>query len=41
MTTLLRGSDEDFKNIFGANTPDEAWDVVKKYCNCLGLYCKC
>ena len=32
---LIRGSDEDFKNIFGANTPDEAWDVVRKYCNCL------
>ncbi len=33
--TLIRGSDEDFKNIFGANTPDEAWNVVRKYCNCL------
>lgn len=32
---LIRGSDEDFKNIFGANTPYEAWDVVRKYCNCL------
>lgn len=32
---LVRGSDEDFKNIFGANTPDEAWKVVSKYCNCL------
>jgi fructokinase len=35
MTTLLRGSDEDFKNIFGAGTPDEAWEVVNKYCKCL------
>ena len=35
MTSLLRGSDEDFKNIFGANTADEAWEVVKKYCKCL------
>jgi fructokinase len=35
MTTLLRGSDEDFKNIFGANTPDEAWDIVKNYCKSL------
>jgi len=35
MTTLLRGSDEDFKNIFGANTPDEAWDIAKKYCKSL------
>jgi fructokinase len=32
---LIRGSDEDFKNIFGANTPDEAWKVVSKYCNCM------
>jgi fructokinase len=32
---LIRGSDEDFKNIFRTSTPDEAWDVVKKYCNCM------
>jgi fructokinase len=32
---LVRGSNEDFKNIFGANTPDEAWNTVRKYCNCL------
>jgi fructokinase len=32
---LIRGSDEDFKNIFGAYTPDEAWKIVRKYCNCL------
>ena len=35
MTTLLRGSDEDFKNIFGAGSADEAWEVAKKYCKCL------
>jgi fructokinase len=35
MTSLLRGSDEDFKNIFGVNTPDEAWETVSKYCKCL------
>ena len=35
MASLLRGSDEDFKNIFGANNIDEAWEVVKKYCKCL------
>jgi fructokinase len=35
MATLLRGSDEDFKNIFGAGSPDEAWSVVKEYCKCL------
>jgi fructokinase len=32
---LIRGSDEDFKNIFGADTPDEAWNVVNKYCSCM------
>jgi fructokinase len=32
---LVRGSDEDFKNIFGANSPDEAWNVIKNYCNCM------
>jgi fructokinase len=35
MASLLRGSDEDFKNIFGANNPDEAWEVIHKYCKCL------
>jgi fructokinase len=35
MSTLLRGSDEDFKNIFGTVTADEAWEVAKKYCRCL------
>ena len=32
---LIRGSNEDFKNIFGADTPDEAWGIVKEYCNCM------
>lgn len=32
---LIRGSDEDFKNIFGANSPDEAWNIIKEYCNCM------
>ena len=35
LTSLLRGSDEDFKNIFGTDTPDEAWEVVREYCKCL------
>ena len=34
-SSLVRGSDEDFRNIFGANTPDEAWDEVRNYCKCL------
>jgi len=32
---LIRGSNEDFQNIYGASTPDEAWDVVKNYCSCM------
>jgi fructokinase len=32
---LIRGSNEDFKNIYGAGTPDEAWNVVKDYCSCM------
>jgi fructokinase len=32
---IVRGSDEDFGNIFGAGTADEAWESVKKHCNCL------
>jgi fructokinase len=35
MTSLLRGSDEDFNNIFGVNSPDEAWEAVKGFCKCL------
>jgi fructokinase len=35
MAGIVKGSDEDFRNIFGAVNADEAWDFVKKYCNCL------
>ena len=35
MASLIRGSDEDFRNIFGAGTPDEAWEAAGRYCNCL------
>lgn len=35
MASLIRGSDEDFRNLFGAETPDEAWEVVSQYCGCL------
>jgi fructokinase len=35
MASILRGSDEDFMNIFGAANPDEAWNIVKEYCKCL------
>jgi fructokinase len=32
MASVVRGSDEDFKNIFGAKTADEAYAEVRKYC---------
>jgi fructokinase len=35
LASLLRGSNEDFKNIFGVNNADEAWEVVRAYCKCL------
>ena len=35
MASIIRGSDEDFQNIFGASSPDKAWDVIKNYCNCM------
>lgn len=34
-TCIVRGSDEDFRNIFNAGTPDEAWEEVRNYCKCL------
>jgi len=33
--SVVRGSDEDFQNIFGGGNADEAWDAVRKYCACL------
>jgi fructokinase len=35
MAAIVRGSDEDFRNIFGAGTADEAWGIIKNYCSCL------
>lgn len=35
MASIVRGSDEDFVNIFGARTPDEAWEAVRSHCKCL------
>jgi fructokinase len=34
-TSLVRGSNEDFRNIFNLNTPDEAWEEVRHYCKCM------
>ena len=35
MASMVRGSDEDFLNIFGTPDPDAAWKVVRKYCKCM------
>jgi len=35
VSSLVRASDEDFRNIFNAYTPDEAWEEAKNYCKCL------
>jgi len=32
---IVRGSDEDFRNIFSANSADEAWEEVRNFCSCL------
>jgi fructokinase len=32
---IIRGSDEDFNNIFGSGNADEAWEAVKGSCPCL------
>jgi fructokinase len=33
--SIVRGSDEDFKNIFNAGSHEEAWKRVSNYCSCL------
>jgi len=35
MASVVRGSDEDFRNIFGAGSAGEAWEIVRDYCSCL------
>jgi fructokinase len=35
MAGIIRGSDEDFMNIFGTSTPDESWSVIRNYCSCM------
>jgi len=35
MASMIRGSDEDFQNIFGAVSSDDAWDVIRNFCNCM------
>jgi fructokinase len=33
--SIIRGSDEDFRYIFGAGSPDEAWSSARGFCDCL------
>ncbi|HEX2921798.1 MAG TPA: PfkB family carbohydrate kinase [Bacteroidales bacterium] len=35
MAEIIRGSDEDFRNIFGVNDVDSAWQSIEGYCKCL------
>jgi fructokinase len=35
MASIIRGSDEDFRNIFGAGSAEEAWEMIRNYCSCL------
>jgi fructokinase len=30
--SLVRGSDEDFLNIFGTKSADDSWEIVREYC---------
>ena len=32
MSNIVRGSDEDFETIFGAESADKAYNAIKKYC---------
>jgi fructokinase len=33
--SLVRGSDEDFRNIFGAENADSSWEIVREHCDCM------
>jgi fructokinase len=35
MSDIVRGSDEDFRNIFEADTPDETWKIINILCKCM------
>ena len=35
LANIIRGSDEDFRNIFGVKNPEEAWDCIRKINNCM------
>jgi len=33
--TIIRASDEDFRNIFGVVSADDAWEMAREHCSCL------
>jgi fructokinase len=35
MATIVRGSNEDFSNIFGAKNSEEAWEIMRKFNKCM------
>lgn len=35
IASIVRGSDEDFRNIFGVYSAAEAWKIIRNYCSCL------
>ncbi len=32
---IIRASDEDLYNIYGVQTPEEAWERISSFCNCM------
>ena len=35
LASVVRGSDEDFRNIFGAANAEEAWETAREFCKCI------
>jgi fructokinase len=35
ISTLIRGSDQDFRNIFGTESADDTWSIISNHCKCL------
>jgi len=35
IATLIRGSDQDFRNIFGTRSADDTWNIISNHCKCL------
>ncbi|HOU02778.1 MAG TPA: PfkB family carbohydrate kinase [Bacteroidales bacterium] len=35
ISTLIRGSDQDFRNIFGTGSADDTWNIISNHCKCM------